>query len=98
MGNSGKRYPIEFQQSSAKLAIESKDAISKTANDLGVDPHTLRNWIAKHYPNHKTKTASDITQEQLLEENKTLRKQLARAQQERDILKKATAYFAKESL
>ena len=40
MGNSGKRYPKEFQQSSAKLAIESKDAISKTANDLGVDPHT----------------------------------------------------------
>lgn len=98
MSNSGKRYPKEFQQSSAKLAIETNQAVSKTAQDLGVDPSTLRSWIAKHYPNHKTKTSSDITQEKLLEENKILRKQLARATQERDILKKATAFFAKESL
>ena len=96
--NSGTRYPVEFKKSSAKLAIEADQKISKTANDLNIDPATLRSWINKYYPNHQTKTSADMTQEKLLEENKQLRKLLARTTQERDILKKATAYFAKESL
>lgn len=96
--HSGIRYPVEFKKSSAKLAIETDQTISKTASDLNVDPSTLRSWIDKYYPNHQTKTSTDMTQEKLLEENKQLRKQLARLTQERDILKKATAYFAKESL
>jgi len=96
--HSGTRYPEEFKKSSAKLAIETDQAISKTAKDLDIDPSTLRSWINKYYPNHQTKTPADVTQENLLEENKKLRKQLARMTQERDILKKATAYFAKESL
>lgn len=96
--NPGIRYPEEFKKSSAKLAIETDQVISKTAKDLNVDPATLRSWINKYYPNHKTKTSADTAQEKLLEENKQLRKQLIRMTQERDILKKATAYFAKESL
>ena len=96
--NSGTRYPFEFKKSSAKLAIETDQTISKTAGDLNVDPATLRSWINQYYPNHQTKTSADMTQEKLLEENKELRKQLTRMTQERDILKKATAYFAKESL
>jgi transposase-like protein len=96
--HSGTRYSVEFKKSSAKLAIETDQAISKTASDLNIDPTTLRSWIAKYYPNHQTKTSVDMTQEKLLDENKQLRKQLARITQERDILKKATAYFAKESL
>ena len=96
--NSGTRYPVEFKKSSAKLAIEADQKISKTANDLNIDPATLRSWINKSYPNHHTHTSADMTPEKLLEENKQLRKLLARTTQERDILKKATAYFAKESL
>jgi transposase len=96
--NSGMRYPVEFKKSSAKLAIETDQTVRKTAIDLNIDPATLRNWINKYYPNHQTKISSDITQEKLLEENKQLRKQLSRMTQERDILKKATAYFAKERL
>jgi len=97
MSRSGKRYPKEFQQSSAKLAIESEQAISKTANNLGIDPNTLRNWIQKHYPNYKPKTSVDITQDSLLVELKALRKKVSRLTEERDILKKATAYFAREN-
>jgi len=96
--SSSTRYPEEFKKSSAKLAIETDQSISRTATELGVDPSTLRMWISKYYANHKTKTSADINQEKLLEENKQLRKQLFRMTQERDILKKATAYFAKESL
>ena len=98
MKSSSTRYPEEFKKSSAKLAIETDQTISRTASDLGVDPSTLRGWISKYYANHKTKTTADMHQEKLLEENKQLRKQLSRMTQERDILKKATAYFAKESL
>lgn len=97
MSRSGRRYPKEFQQSSAKLAIESEQALSKTANDLGVDPNTLRSWIQKHYPNYKSKTPIDMTQDSLLAELKALRKKVSRLTEERDILKKATAYFAREN-
>ena len=96
--HSGVRYPEEFKKSSAKLAIETDQVISKTAKDLNTDPATLRNWVNKYYPNHQTKTSTDMNQEKLLTENKQLRKQLTQMTQERDILKKATAYFAKESL
>lgn len=96
--HSGTRYPEEFKKSSAKLAIESDQSISRTAVDLSVDPNSLRSWITKYYPHHQTKTPADISLEKLLEENKQLRKQLARTTEERDILKKATAYFAKASL
>ena len=92
------RYPEEFKRSSAKLAIETDQSITHTAKDLNVDPSSLRSWIEKYFPNHKTKTPKDINQEALLEENQQLRKQVIRLTQERDILKKATAYFAKETL
>ena len=98
MKSSSTRYPEEFKKSSAKLAIETDQTISRTASDLGVDPSTLPGQISKYDANHKTKTTTDMHQEKQLEENKQLRKPLSRMTQERDILKKATAYFAKESL
>lgn len=92
-----KFYPEEFKQSSAKLAAESAQSISQIARDLGISPTTLCGWVKKYYPHHSPNLSStQPTTCELEAENKRLRKELHRAKQERDILKKAAAYFAGE--
>lgn len=91
-----KKYTEEFQKSSAKLASESDQSVLKTAADLGLNSSTLHGWVNKYYP--PTPKTLDMTPESAAQiEIKQLKKALARALQERDILKKATAYFAKEA-
>ena len=86
-------YSSEFKDSAVKLAIESDQPIAQTARELGVNANTLHTWISKHT---KPKTATVRTDEHLYDENKRLKKELAKVIQERDLLKKATAYFAKQ--
>ena len=75
------------------LALESDQPIAQTARELGINPNTIHTWINKY---SKPKTAVARTDEHIYDENKRLKKELARMTQERDLLKKATAYFAKE--
>jgi len=90
-----KNYALEFKQSSAKLAAESDQPVSKIAEELGVNCNTLHGWINKYAP----KKSIQITKEtDINEELKRLRKENIRLRQERDILKKAAAYFASETL
>jgi len=87
-------YAEEFKSSSAKLAVESEQSIAKTAEDLGINKNTLHGWIGKYYPNRDQTPQSQASDAQ--ETIKQLKKALARVRQERDILKKAAAYFASE--
>lgn len=86
-----KSYSLEFKQSSAKLAVESDQPISQTARELGVHEVTLHGWVKRFGP------SVSGTQEDPASEIKRLRKELLRVKQERDILKKAAAYFANET-
>ena len=90
-------YTEEFRQSSAKLAYESDQPISTTADNLGVHETTLYGWIAKYYPNRSKRQKIDHSNDPY-EELKRLRKENKRLTMERDILKKAAAYFAGETL
>ena len=90
-----KIYNEEFKKSSAKLAVSSEQSIAQTARDLGVNVNTLHGWVGKYYRNHKDSQQEVLSQ---AEENKRLRKENLRLMQERDILKKAAAYFANEAL
>ena len=88
-------YSIEFRKSSAKLAVESDQPVYRTAENLGVNNTTLAGWIRKYYPKNVTELAkSTDTTEELIR----LRRENARLTQERDIIKKAAAYFASEAL
>ena len=87
-------YPSEFKESAVKLALESDQPIAQTARDLGVNANTIHTWISKY--SKPKKTAAERTDEHIYDENKRLKKELASVSQERDLLKKATAYFAKE--
>lgn len=88
-----KTYPLEFKQSSAKLAAESDQSISQTAKDLGINETTLYGWVNKFHPNQKDEPGK---KDELSEEVRRLRRENIRLKQERDILKKAAAYFAGE--
>ena len=88
-------YPTEFKESSAKLAVESEESVTQTAANLGIHASTLHGWIAKYYPKD-TQAMPALPQDPSLEELKKLKKENARLREERDILKKAAAYFAGE--
>ena len=88
-------YPSEFKESAVKLAIEADQPIAQTAKELGINVNTLHTWIGKY---SRPKAASLRTTEHHFDEIKQVKKELARVTQERDLLKKAAAYFAKESV
>lgn len=86
----------EFKKEAIRLALTSPQPIAKTARDLGIKEATLYSWVSSA----KDKAAM-ITDEKghsthLLDELNQLRKENARLKEERDILKKAAAFFAKE--
>lgn len=91
-----KNHDIEFKKESAKLAVESSQPITHTAKELGINYKTLHNWINKYYPKSTNLKKSSLDSSHA-EELKQLKKELSRVTQERDILKKAAAYFAKEA-
>ena len=90
-----KQYPAEFRESSAKLALETDQPMSQTARELGVIPKSLYSWVNSYSGNNgKIRTSKEPASEEI----KRLKKELSKVTLERDILKKAAAYFAKEVL
>ena len=92
------KYTKEFKEEAVKMAINEKITHIEAARRLGIPKETLYGWIRKYQAtgavmgNGKTYEAGDLEAE-----NARLRRELAEAKMERDILKKAAAYFAKES-
>ena len=89
-----KVYTAEFKESAVKLANESTKPIAQTARDIGVNENTLHTWISK-YSKPVENAKSVRTDEHLYEELKRLKKEVAQLTEERNLLKKAAAYFAK---
>ena len=94
---SARRYLDEFKQDAVRLIVEEKYSFKAAAEAVGVCEKTLRDWH-RRYATPPAPCGEDATVVELREEVTRLRRQLRRAELEREILKKATAYFAKESL
>lgn len=94
---SGKRYLDDFKRDAVRLVTEERYTFKAAATAVGVSEKSLRDWHAKFAP-QPSPCGESASLDELREENKRLRQQLKRAELEREILKKATAYFAKESL
>ena len=90
------KYTLEFKLEAVRLVKAGQEA-SVTARVLGIPKASLGNWI-RAAQKGELKGAGDrpVSAEQM--ELARLRAELARVKMEREILKKATAYFAKESL
>ena len=85
-------YTPEFKAEAVRLVRTSSDGLTKIARDLGVSVSTLRLWTEATRPRPEVPLTDDERTElrRLRRENRELR-------MERDILKKATAFFAKHS-
>ena len=77
------------------MVISSEKPTAQVARDLGINEGTLYTWVDKAKSSNVQ--ASSKSNEQLFDELKRVKKELAEVKEQRDILKKATAYFAKES-
>jgi transposase len=93
---SSKRYTEEFKIEAVKQVTERGHGIYSVASRLGVTHASLYAWIRRYGDQPVQHTAITITDQQA--EINRLKAELQRVKEERDILKKATAYFAKESL
>ena len=89
------RYTLEFKQEAVRL-VEGGQSQALVAKNLGVAEQTLFNWVkASRQGSLKGADSTPVSAEQM--EIARLRAELARVKMERDILGKATAYFAKAS-
>lgn len=98
MSKKQKTYTAEFKAEAIKAIEENQGNVSESARQLGISMQTLSNWY------NKAKAGTLVGTKQyspdlvaLLEENKKLKQQLKITEMEREFLKKAAAYFAKES-
>ena len=88
------RYTLEFKQEAVRL-VESGQSIAAAARSVGVVEQTLFNWVkAKREGRLKATSSSPAVSAEQMEISR-LRAELLRVKMERDILGKATAYFAK---
>lgn len=90
---SGKRYTEEFKAEAVKQVTERGHPVAEVASRLGVTTHSLYQWIKKYSVSVPERQAAQGQEAEI----RKLKAELKRVTEERDILKKAAAYFAKTS-
>ena len=96
-----RKYTEEFKNEAIQLALKSEN-VNQAANALGVPIGTMYAWVEKAKASGITSVAdnngniNNVNVKNLIDENRELKKRLSRLEEEKAILKKAAAYFAKE--
>jgi len=88
------KYTLEFKLEAVRL-VKQGQSLSATAKILGIAQQTLHNWVKEDKAGQLGGAGARVVSAEQMELAR-LRAELARVKMERDILKKATAYFAKE--
>ena len=90
MSNSRRKYDEEFKKRAVRLSYSSERTVTAVAESLGITSNMIYRWRKKYTPDgDKTQTA------QQQEELSQLRSRIAELEEENYILKKASAFFAK---
>jgi transposase len=90
-------FTEEFKQDAVRLVTIQKYSFAATAKALGISEQSLRRWHSLLSPKPEP-CGENATVDEHRAENERLKRQLQRVELEREILKKAAAYFAMESL
>ena len=92
---SSQRYTPEFKDEAVRQVVERGYSVTEVSERLGVSAHSLYKWVKAVKPEPTEAQAEELNEAK--REILKLRAQLRRTEEERDILKKAARYFAKES-
>jgi transposase len=87
-------YPPEFRREAVAM-VRSGRAVRDVAESLGVNQQSIRNWVKQDQLDRHERDDGLTTAER--EELRQLRRENARLRQERDLLKRAAAFFARET-
>ena len=90
-------YTKEFKHDAVKLVLEQGYSANEVARRLGINQTSVSRWVREQRQDHQPSNDGSATRSQLEAEIIRLRKENQRLQMEREILKKAAAFFAKES-
>ena len=92
------KYPEEFRREAVQLALSTDDSRASVARRLGVNETTLRNWVADRLAEEARESDPLAVTPSEFEELRRLRREVAELRTEREILRKAAAYFAQETI
>ena len=88
-----RKFSREFRLEAVRRVVEEDRPLSEVARELGLSPGLLSHWKADYLISEKPQLLPHETPEQ---EVRRLRHELERVRQERDFLKKAAAFFARQ--
>ena len=88
-------YTPEFKDEAVRQVVQRGYTVKEVAERLGISEASLYTWRKAVVPSKDDERAEELLEAK--RENLTLRAELRRTQEERDILKKAAVYFARES-
>lgn len=94
MARKRRQYTPEFKKEAVQLVLVRELSIAQAARDLGIGESVLGNWVKKARETAEEGTALSVDERAEL---RRLQREVAVLREERDILKKAAAFFAKET-
>jgi transposase len=92
-----RNYTKEFKADAVSLVVEQGYSSAEVGRRLGVSENNVNRWVRQYRDKNESISPDGLTREQLEAELKRLRKENKRLEMEREILKKAAAFFASES-
>lgn len=93
-----KKYSDELKAEALKMIIDQGMSQQEVSELINVPKGTIGNWVSRSQKEMTKIAPGQPSVSDVMVENKRLRKELTKARMEKEILKKAAAYFAKESL
>ena len=91
---SNQRFTPEFKEEAVRQVLEKRHSVPEVAQRPGVSAHSLYKWVYAAKPSENAAQANELIEAK--SEILRLRAELRRTEEERDILKKAARYFAKD--
>jgi transposase len=94
---SRRKFTQEFKDDAVSLVTDQGYSCAEVARRLGVSANNVNRWVREYRERNEIESADGLSREEMQAELKRLRKENKRLEMERDILKKAAAFFANES-
>lgn len=88
-----RKFSPEYRDEAVKMVIDTGRPVAEVARDLGINESTLGNWVTQYRRDHPVSEELSVADRARLKE---LEKENRELRMERDFLKKAAAFFAKE--